>query len=361
MPRERFATMDGVRGVAALCVMLFHYTNRTSHLFPMGYTEVDLFFCLSGFVVAHAYEERLDGGWTALQFARARLIRLYPLYAVGLGLGLLQYSVAAMMAGTPNTTLATARAILSGVLLLPTLTPFQTGAPGPTTLNLVFPFNNPAWSLSLELAANVFFFLYRPRGWALFATVLVLTFAAAGYAVEANGFGGTGQATFFEGFPRVLFGFFAGFCLCRLWRAGRLDGLPRTAVAPVFLAVAMTFAPHTVPSLLLVTMVVAPWIIALSLNDPASPRLRSVFSWLGEASYPIYLLHYPMLNLAALAWNRAFGLPLDEPLPTAPALAVAAFVFALSLALSRFFDAPVRRWLSARHPAFANRRAPEAA
>ena len=30
--------MDGVRGVAAICVMLFHYTEKTSHLFPMGYT-----------------------------------------------------------------------------------------------------------------------------------------------------------------------------------------------------------------------------------------------------------------------------------------------------------------------------------
>ena len=273
----------------------------------------------------------------------------------------MQYAVSSMLTGTPNTAFSTLRAIVSGILLLPTLTPFQTGVPGATILNLVFPFDNPAWSLCLELAANAFFFLYRPKGWRLVATVAALTLAAALYAVEASGFGGAGQVTFFAGFPRVLFGFFAGFALYRLFRAGLLQELPRSALAPVALAVLIALGPGTVPSLLIITMVVAPWIVALSVHDSGSPRLQRIFAWLGEASYPVYLIHFPILGLATLAWDEAFGLPLSAVLPTAPALALAVMVFGLSLALSRLYDAPARRWLTARRPDYSPREAPRPA
>ncbi|WP_375390813.1 acyltransferase family protein [uncultured Sphingomonas sp.] len=75
--------MDEMRGVAALVVLSYHYhaMNRLAELFPSGFLAVDLFFMLSGFVVAHAYERRiLAGEMSFARFAEVRATRLYPLY-----------------------------------------------------------------------------------------------------------------------------------------------------------------------------------------------------------------------------------------------------------------------------------------
>jgi peptidoglycan/LPS O-acetylase OafA/YrhL len=80
--RHQFVLLDGLRGVAALAVVVTH----ALYFFPptpMAYLAVDFFFMLSGFVLAHAYGERLRQGMTAGRFMAIRLIRLYPLYALG--------------------------------------------------------------------------------------------------------------------------------------------------------------------------------------------------------------------------------------------------------------------------------------
>ena len=78
---ERFALLDGLRGIAAFAVILDHTPpNFLGELIPGRYLAVDFFFVLSGFVLAHAYGRRLEGGWSVFSFMRARVIRLYPLY-----------------------------------------------------------------------------------------------------------------------------------------------------------------------------------------------------------------------------------------------------------------------------------------
>jgi peptidoglycan/LPS O-acetylase OafA/YrhL len=86
-----FPALDGLRGIAAILVALFHF--RSSYMsyngYPAGdgYLAVDLFFMLSGFVLSHAYAARFERGTSALEFMKIRLIRLYPLYFVGLAFG----------------------------------------------------------------------------------------------------------------------------------------------------------------------------------------------------------------------------------------------------------------------------------
>lgn len=59
---SRFATLDGMRGIAALIVVMFHFDG----IFPIsakgGYLAVDLFFMLSGFVLAAVYVPRFQRG-----------------------------------------------------------------------------------------------------------------------------------------------------------------------------------------------------------------------------------------------------------------------------------------------------------
>lgn len=89
MMRRTFDTLDGLRGTAAIVVLLLHVASAETPDLPVfgsAYLAVDLFFLLSGFVIGHAYEARLSDGLTFGKFLKIRLVRLYPLYVLGLAL-----------------------------------------------------------------------------------------------------------------------------------------------------------------------------------------------------------------------------------------------------------------------------------
>jgi hypothetical protein len=88
MPVRNYRTLHGIRGVAALCIVALHSPRLFGPMPGFLGLAVDLFFALSGFVLAHAYEDRFRQGMTPLAFLRQRWVRLYPLYAVGLLLGI---------------------------------------------------------------------------------------------------------------------------------------------------------------------------------------------------------------------------------------------------------------------------------
>src|SRR5258708_32734760 len=95
----RFQALDGWRGIAALWVALYH-SPFYGHLYGVplvrnAYLFVDLFFVLSGFVISHAYADRLGDGKAVLVFLIRRFGRLWPLHAAVLsafvGIELLKY------------------------------------------------------------------------------------------------------------------------------------------------------------------------------------------------------------------------------------------------------------------------------
>ncbi|MCB2057920.1 MAG: acyltransferase [Novosphingobium sp.] len=88
----RLSQLDGLRGIAALAIMLFHLAAvfHTSGPFVRGYLFVDLFFLLSGFVLAVSTERKLASGIGALEFAASRFVRLWPLVAVGVGVAVVR-------------------------------------------------------------------------------------------------------------------------------------------------------------------------------------------------------------------------------------------------------------------------------
>ena len=85
----KFLGLDGMRGVAALFVVLLHSTPYWGFApLQRSYLAVDLFFALSGFVIAHAYERRFENlSMNAWSFTVTRVIRLYPMYVIGIILG----------------------------------------------------------------------------------------------------------------------------------------------------------------------------------------------------------------------------------------------------------------------------------
>src|SRR5258708_7908558 len=92
MQARAYPGLDALRGIAALLVVLFHFRGNflgfNNYPSGDGYLAVDVFFVLSGFVLSHAYLSRFARGMTVWQFVKIRLIRLYPLYFIGLMLGM---------------------------------------------------------------------------------------------------------------------------------------------------------------------------------------------------------------------------------------------------------------------------------
>jgi hypothetical protein len=67
----RFITLDAMRGIAAISVMLFHYLFGTSlHMFTQAYYAVDFFFCLSGIILTHSYESQIVNGMRFRQYIK---------------------------------------------------------------------------------------------------------------------------------------------------------------------------------------------------------------------------------------------------------------------------------------------------
>src|SRR3569623_1052774 len=93
--RPHFQVLDGLRGIAALAVVVFHfmewiYTDPAKNFIGHGFLAVDFFFCLSGFVIGYAYDERLKHIGLK-QFFKRRLIRLHPMVVFGSVIGLLAF------------------------------------------------------------------------------------------------------------------------------------------------------------------------------------------------------------------------------------------------------------------------------
>ena len=94
--KKHFLILDALRGVAAIMVLIMHtfemYCEGDYHklFINHGYLAVDFFFMLSGYVMAHAYDDRWDR-MTVLDFAKRRLIRLHPLILLGMTLGALLF------------------------------------------------------------------------------------------------------------------------------------------------------------------------------------------------------------------------------------------------------------------------------
>jgi peptidoglycan/LPS O-acetylase OafA/YrhL len=147
MPQpKRYDVLDGMRGVAAICVMVMHASGALGN----SIIAVDLFFILSGFVIAHSYGGRVDMGLG--KFMRRRLIRPYPMFLLGMALGWLSLAVAHHLGTTSISGREIAASVLTNALYLPYV------AQQAIVPNLpIFPANPPAWSLFFELVANLFF------------------------------------------------------------------------------------------------------------------------------------------------------------------------------------------------------------
>lgn len=357
---ERFVVLDGLRGLAALAVFLLHALEPfdLEHWVPSAYLAVDFFFLLSGFVLSHAYGDALASGRLSLgAFARTRVIRLYPLFAAGLTLGLFVFCLKLV---TQGHAIAPAEVFLSygrSLLLIPTT---QDLAPGWTP---IFPLNVPAWSLFFEFAANLLFAL----GLCRLSDCMLTVFVAACGAVLIWSMIDTGRAMdwaapsyWLASSARVGFSFFLGVLLHRWHRRMPFTAFALPPIVVALLLAATLLVPETAYTAytdLAVMLIVSPVIVVLGVPPPASREVAALCAWAGAVSYPLYILHYPLVHFGTAAARR---LGLDGLVLGGWVIAEALLAVALAVAALRFFDEPVRRMLS-RKRADARAATPESA
>lgn len=292
MTASRIPGLDALRGLAALLVLAYHARGFSlpREALGHGYLAVDLFFVISGFVLARAYDAPLAAGDGAA-FLRKRLKRLYPMALLGLALGGLIW-----LAGGRDPA-AVALLLVLGLLFVP-FTPSRD----------VFPLNGPQWSLMWELVANLVYALIAP--W-LTTRRLVLLVVAAGLVHGAVALGsGTGSLgpyghNWLTGAPRVVFGFFAGVLLARLAAQGRLR-IPAAPITVILAVVVLTLWPP-IPEAgraafdVVAVLTVFPALVAAAARAEVG-RLRPVVDALARMSYALYALHIPIvLGLAEAA------------------------------------------------------------
>jgi peptidoglycan/LPS O-acetylase OafA/YrhL len=333
-----FHTLDGLRGVAALFVAMRH-TSFFHHVgIHGGYLAVDLFFVLSGFVIAHAYERRLAAGLSVGRFLAMRYLRLWPVYALGAVLGLIAAALQALP-GKDNLTLAQVAHIAPFALAM---------LPGPHVKPMLYPVNSVAWSLALELLVNVAYALvWRPmrRPYGLAAALAVSAIALIG----ATCWFGKLDVGFtwndaWGGIPRVLFSFTAGLAVYRLhqhwtWRPGPPAWVPLLVLAPLLW---VKLDPVIYP--LVCVLALFPAIVLAAVEARPGARAVRVFTWLGLASYPLYALHKPTGEIVTWFLRRHAPQTLHGAVWIGvPYLAA---LSALCLVVERFYDRPVRRGLS---------------
>lgn len=281
----RFDLLDGLRGVAALAVMIYHYSQQSGlHWLSGAWVSVDLFFILSGFVIAYNYADKIILGMSFIDFLIIRLVRLWPLYLFGLSLGFFTTIYSFFINyGEDFEFIRIINQFLFGIFWIPKLSGGS-----------IFPLNNPAWSLFFELFVNLLFFIilyfFKKMPNNIFIAFIIFGYLFISFMFRKINPGWSGE-NFFLGFPRVVTEFLMG---AYIYSSGIYQ-----KKYPLYLSIPFIMAPfflfftnnHEVSFLSTIFLIPISIIFAASFNLVSYSR--KICKILGDLSYPIYVIHFP--------------------------------------------------------------------
>ena len=361
--KNHFEILDGLRGVAAVMVVIFHLFDAFSgdnHLIKIinhGYLAVDFFFLLSGFVIGYAYNDR----WNKMSlkvFFKRRLIRLHPMVIMGMVIGAICFYFGASPILFPQLSQVPFWKVLLTMFVGFTLLPL------PTSMDIrgwgeMHPLNGPAWTLFFEYVGNILYGVFIRRISNTFLSLLVFLSACAliHLAITSpNGdvFGGWSiePAQFRIGITRLLFPFLAGVLLSRLKKTSRIKNAFALSVLMIIVVLSLPRVGGTENLWLnglyesFSIVILFPLIVYIG----ASGEIKNVVSlkicrFFGNISYPIYIIHFPLIYIYS-AWVVDNDISLQNGWPMGLLLLVVTVLMAL--ACLKFYDIPVRKWLTKR-------------
>ncbi|MCM1449314.1 MAG: acyltransferase [Clostridiales bacterium] len=364
--KPRYDLLDGLRGVAAFMVILYHVgecfaSSPVDQIFNHGYLAVDFFFVLSGFVIGYAYDDSWKRGMTARQFLMKRVVRLQPMVVAGVVLGVIAFMIQGCEKwdGSSVSVPAVMLSLLLGLFMIPSL---------PGTLPEIrgngemFPLNGPSWSLFFEYMGSIFYALFLHR----FSTRALAVFTALSGCLLAGialfncsgayhlGVGWTAaDGGWWMGLVRMTFSFSAGMLLSRCFKPVHIRGAFWICSALIVVLLAAPYAGSATRVSIIngiydtvCTLVLFPLIVYIGASGRCTDsRSQSICSTLGVLSYPVYIIHYPFMYLM-YSWAWSNGLSVTQVLPVAVTIVIVAPLLAWLLA--KYYDTPVRRYLNSR-------------
>jgi peptidoglycan/LPS O-acetylase OafA/YrhL len=304
--------LTGIRALAASLVLGFHF--YTEHIVPVGinsllpfftrgYLGVDFFFLLSGFIITHVYLTPLacPNRITVQIFLWHRIIRLYPVHLTVLA-GLVAI---VSLAGAAGIALNDPQHWQWKDLFWHLTLLHSWGA----TEGLAW--NDPSWSISAEWFAYLLFPLLAPMMIRVHGRVTALLIAVAALATTAALFAIADWAVLTSGrgapaMMRVFGEFLCGAALCRAVALGGVssrssgDILAAGAFIAFLLGASAGLADFALIAFLALTVFGASTSAAYLARILGSRPLV----WLGEVSYSIYMVHFPVLIVIRRLWER---------------------------------------------------------
>ncbi|EAY04001.1 Acyltransferase family protein [Trichomonas vaginalis G3] len=372
--KPRYEILDGLRGVAAILVVLFHTletynTSPVDQIINHGYLAVDFFYILSGFVIGYAYDDRWDR-MTIWGFFKRRLVRLHPMVIMGTCIGFCLIFFGndgfPMIGTTPAWKFWLA--FLMCLFMIPCPVSLDLRGWGETN-----PFDGPCWSLTYEYLANIiyaFFFRFLPK-WALMALLVPSAFFILDITLNLNVFkaltddrneakytviGGwmiTGEQIYIA-MARLLYPFICGLVL---YRTGLKLKVKHGFVVCSLMLTVLFCIPYLgktnniadgVYSAITI-LIFFPIIIMLGVGSSQNNHegmISKICTFLGDFSYPLYITHYPVMYMQmGWVWTHRKA-PLNNHL--ALNLGVLVYCFANAYFTWKIYDIPVRNWLTRR-------------
>ena len=366
--KPHYHLLDGLRGVAALMVIWYHVFEgyafaggTTIDTFNHGYLAVDFFFILSGFVIGYAYDDRWGKNFTMKDFIKRRLIRLHPMVIMGAIVGAITFYIQGSVQwdGTHIGISMVMLSLLCTIFFIPAMPGVGYEVRGNGEM---FPLNGPCWSLFFEYIGNILYalFIRRLSNKALTIVVVLLGVALASFAIfNVSGYGniGVGWAldgvNFIGGLLRMLFPFSMGMLLSRNFKPMKLRGAFWICTLVMIALFAVPYLEGTESICtngiyeafcIIIAFPILLWIGAS--GTTTDKKSTQICKFLGDISYPIYVIHYPFMYLfyAWLIKNQLFTLGETWQV----ALCVYAWNILFAYLCLKLYDEPVRKYLAKR-------------
>lgn len=375
--KPRYAILDGLRGVAALVVILFHGFETyipffgTQHI-NHGYLAVDFFFVLSGFVIGYAYDDRWDR-MSTWSFFKRRLIRLHPMVVAGTLFGACLFFFGesdyfSLIGGTEPWKFFLC--IVLGLLMIPAGTGLDIRGWGETNS-----LNGPNWSLTFEYIGNILYaFVLRRLPTVVLGMLCVASaFLTMNLALGWDVFGFFAQPKYdviggwsitpdqmYVGFSRLLYPFLCGLLISRLLpkfiTKENPSGSPLGIRGGFWWASLLLVVLFAVPQIggkscvadglyqVFAIVVMFPMIVLIGAGSKTTDKRSAKWcETLGNLSYPLYITHFPLMYMQ-MAWVSSHK---DSPVWHHVVLNLGILLVAIGIAWAflKLYDEPVRAWL----------------
>ena len=328
MQQPRMHALDGARGLAAFCILIFHVLGSRISAFSYLYIAVDFFFVLSGFVLAPAVA-RVSNIAEARRFLIARFIRIFPMV-----LAIICYTC------VYDLTIIVKHWFFEQPSTSPVILSISTLAASVLMLQILYKpavlVNYPIWSLSAEWIVNI-----------VVALTQVLTRKSKQLSVIVGAgliiVSGVYESELINQLGRALWGFSFGLCayaIRHIYPKKRSETIFVSALlVPVYFITPKLGEYHSLLSILPFTACI---LLLSQINT--STKISQMFTLAGRYSYGFYLWHFPMLSLSSFLLNQIQIDPISISrviLELTLTSSLSIFATKVSLVL---FEEPIRRY-----------------